>query len=133
MPDNENTLEIYDKNHPYHSRSTPEYKTFAAEWRNKELSAEERKKARLTYKRYELLTYESDKSASLYEIAGFIELKYRFWRQGRYVPSQQELDAIAAFYNIDPLYFDTGILPYISKSAEYNEFKANRIKLYPND
>ena len=96
-------------------------------------SPEERKKARLTYKCYELLTYESDKSASLYEIAGFIKLKYRFWRQGRYVPSQQELDAIAAFYGIDPLYFDTSMLPYISKSAEYNEFKVNRIKLYPND
>ena len=38
MPNIENTLEIYDKNHPYHSRSTSEYKTFAAEWRNKELS-----------------------------------------------------------------------------------------------
>jgi len=133
MSNTKDTLEIYDKDHPYHSRSTPEFKAFAAEWRNKTLSFEERKRARLTYKRYELLAHESDKSASLYEIASFIELKHRFWRQGRYVPSQQELDAIAEFYGVDPLYFDVGILPYISKSPEYNEFKANRIKLYPDD
>lgn len=104
--------------HPYFSHDTDERETYMCHCRetNSDMSDANAKKARLMYKRLELLILETKKHMGyefLYEI-GFIEIKYKHWRQGRYTPTKQQLDTIAAFYNVTPDYFETGILPYIS-------------------
>lgn len=106
--------------HPYFIRDTEEREAYMSRYRETydSMSKEDVRKARLTYKRLELLSIETKKQMDydfLYKI-GFIEIKYRHWRQGRYLPTKQELNAIADFYNVIPEYFETGILPYITAS-----------------
>lgn len=104
--------------HPYFLRDTEEREAYMSHYRetHDNMSNEDIRKARLTYKRLELLSMETRKDIGcdiLYKI-GFIEIKYRHWRQGRYLPTKQELNAIADFYNVIPEYFETGILPHIT-------------------
>lgn len=106
--------------HPYFLRDTEEREIYMSHYRetHDSMSNEDIRKARLAYKRLELLSLETKKQMGcdfLYKI-GFIEIKYRHWRQGRYLPTKQELNAIADFYNVTPEYFETGILPYITTS-----------------
>lgn len=106
--------------HPYYLRNTEERETYMSHYRetHDSMSNEDIRKARLAYKRLELLSLETKKQMGcdfLYKI-GFIEIKYRHWTQGRYLPTKQELNAIADFYNVTPEYFETGILPHITAS-----------------
>lgn len=112
--------------HPYFLHDTEEREAYMSHYRetHDSMSKEDIRKARLTYKRLELLSMETQKDMDcdfLYKI-GFIEIKYKHWRQGRYLPTKQELKAIADFYSVTPDYFEKGILPHISVSKFFVVF-----------
>lgn len=113
----ENTERIRET-HPYFLRHSDEREAYMDRYRAsyEKMSTDDKKKARLMYKRLELLAMETSNYLDyefLYKI-GFLETSYRHWHQGRYTPTKQQIDTIAAYYNVTPEYFETGILPYIS-------------------
>lgn len=117
--DNDETDEDEQKENPFSSQNTPEYKAYKLKRNNYcDVSSAFIKQARLTYKRFELLQLESDKLIGLYEDMGFVELKYRDWKRGLYMPTKQEFKIITDFYGIVPSYFETGILPYIKNDSK---------------